>query len=316
MVIEESANAAANVSVTELGVKGISAMVSSDAILSASEQPVDDKNEVDSIQVPSLEENVKSTTLNDKTIQDPFYEIPIFTSGDVGYTSSPKSVEMVLLDSYQDIENQGEFIYELHPKEKQNEMEQFHMEEYATEKTKADNFELNPGGLDSKEDQRDEPFAEPQGTPPPSYQAFLRSQSGERCGKIEAQSPGLEVSPSTAVLQENQQQQQEFNDPVPSASFDQSDVKPFTSSAIEPSPNVCKDSSVHQIKWIHFNGVKVPVITQNENGPCPMIAITNVLLLRRKLCLSPEHEVVSSDLIIASLSEELLSYPTTVSWAF
>ncbi|KAL5962744.1 Ubiquitin carboxyl-terminal hydrolase MINDY-1 [Taenia solium] len=96
---------------------------------------------------------------------------------------------------------------------------------------------------------------------------------------------------------------------VPSKPSDSSEEIPKSATSKPPA----KDGSVHQVKWISFNGSKVPIITQNENGPCPMIAITNVLLLRGKLTLPADHEVVSSDLIIAALSDELLSHSTAVS---
>ncbi|VDK25136.1 unnamed protein product [Taenia asiatica] len=96
---------------------------------------------------------------------------------------------------------------------------------------------------------------------------------------------------------------------IPSKPSDSSEEIPKSATSKPPA----KDGSVHQVKWISFNGSKVPIITQNENGPCPMIAITNVLLLRGKLTLPADHEVVSSDLIIAALSDELLSHSTAVS---
>ena len=42
--------------------------------------------------------------------------------------------------------------------------------------------------------------------------------------------------------------------------------------------------SVYYIKWITFDGSSVPIITQNENGPCPLLALVNVLLLKGKVC--------------------------------
>lgn len=41
--------------------------------------------------------------------------------------------------------------------------------------------------------------------------------------------------------------------------------------------------SVYYIKWITFGTCNVPIITQNENGPCPLLAIMNVLLLKEKV---------------------------------
>lgn len=61
--------------------------------------------------------------------------------------------------------------------------------------------------------------------------------------------------------------------------------------------------SVYYIKWIMFNGGKVPIITQNENGPCPLLAIMNVLLLKGKIKLAPMLEMVTSEQLMAYLGE-------------
>lgn len=41
--------------------------------------------------------------------------------------------------------------------------------------------------------------------------------------------------------------------------------------------------SVYHIKWIKWREENTPIITQNENGPCPLLAIMNVLLLAWKV---------------------------------
>lgn len=41
--------------------------------------------------------------------------------------------------------------------------------------------------------------------------------------------------------------------------------------------------SVYHIKWIQWKEENTPIITQNENGPCPLLAILNVLLLAWKV---------------------------------
>lgn len=41
--------------------------------------------------------------------------------------------------------------------------------------------------------------------------------------------------------------------------------------------------SVYHIKWIKWKEENTPIITQNENGPCPLLAIMNVLLLAWKV---------------------------------
>lgn len=36
------------------------------------------------------------------------------------------------------------------------------------------------------------------------------------------------------------------------------------------------------VKWIDWKGERTPVVTQSANGPCPLLALMNVLLLRWK----------------------------------
>lgn len=37
---------------------------------------------------------------------------------------------------------------------------------------------------------------------------------------------------------------------------------------------------VHKIKKIKWQDIEVPIITQNNNGPCPLLAIVNVMILK------------------------------------
>ena len=39
-------------------------------------------------------------------------------------------------------------------------------------------------------------------------------------------------------------------------------------------------SVLHKIKKIKWQDIEVPIITQNNNGPCPLLAIVNVMLLK------------------------------------
>ncbi|GCC43676.1 hypothetical protein chiPu_0027837, partial [Chiloscyllium punctatum] len=52
-----------------------------------------------------------------------------------------------------------------------------------------------------------------------------------------------------------------------------------------PRPEMARadpSSTFHLVKWVTWKGEKTPLITQSENGPCPLIAIINILLLRWK----------------------------------
>lgn len=43
----------------------------------------------------------------------------------------------------------------------------------------------------------------------------------------------------------------------------------------------------YMVKWITWKEKKTPIITQSENGPCPLLAIMNTLFLRWKVDLTP-----------------------------
>ena len=61
--------------------------------------------------------------------------------------------------------------------------------------------------------------------------------------------------------------------------------------------------SVYYVKWITFNNNNVPIITQNENGPCPLLAVVNVLLLKGKVRLAPIVEMITSEQLMAHLGD-------------
>ena len=65
----------------------------------------------------------------------------------------------------------------------------------------------------------------------------------------------------------------------------------------------------YKVKRVSFFGRKdVPIICQNENGPCPLLAIANVLLLRNAIALegSPDRPEVSTAELMSLLAARLL----------
>ncbi|NWH21570.1 MINY1 hydrolase, partial [Grus americana] len=48
------------------------------------------------------------------------------------------------------------------------------------------------------------------------------------------------------------------------------------------SPSREAEADFYCVKWITWKGERTPVITQSENGPCPLLAIMNILLLQWK----------------------------------
>ncbi|NXD87298.1 MINY1 hydrolase, partial [Halcyon senegalensis] len=57
-------------------------------------------------------------------------------------------------------------------------------------------------------------------------------------------------------------------------------------SAAEPprswTPSREAEADFYCVKWISWKGERTPVITQSENGPCPLLAIMNILFLQWK----------------------------------
>ncbi|XP_012870830.1 PREDICTED: protein FAM63A [Dipodomys ordii] len=64
---------------------------------------------------------------------------------------------------------------------------------------------------------------------------------------------------------------------------------------------------VYCVKWIPWKGERTPIITQSANGPCPLLAIMNILFLQWKVKLPPQKEMITSDELMAHLGDCLLS---------
>lgn len=63
---------------------------------------------------------------------------------------------------------------------------------------------------------------------------------------------------------------------------------------------------IHQIKWISWHSAKTPIITQNENGPCPLLAVMNVLLLRGQVVLPDGVEFITAQNLLERLGDCIL----------
>ncbi|XP_026205550.1 ubiquitin carboxyl-terminal hydrolase MINDY-1 [Anabas testudineus] len=74
--------------------------------------------------------------------------------------------------------------------------------------------------------------------------------------------------------------------------------------APESSPSM---PAYYLVKWITWKEKKTPIITQSENGPCPLLAIMNTLFLRWKAKLPAQTEVVTTEDLMAHLGECVLS---------
>lgn len=84
------------------------------------------------------------------------------------------------------------------------------------------------------------------------------------------------------------------------------------------SPQAMQDmnQSLYHIKWMRWNNINTPIITQNENGPCPLIALINALLLQRKISIPPMQEIVSANQLMEYLGDCILDQAPEVSDLF
>ena len=64
--------------------------------------------------------------------------------------------------------------------------------------------------------------------------------------------------------------------------------------------------SIYHIKWIKWKGINTPIITQNENGPCPLLAIVNVLLLQRRISVPSLQEIVTAEQLMEYIGDCIL----------
>lgn len=66
------------------------------------------------------------------------------------------------------------------------------------------------------------------------------------------------------------------------------------------------DGGVYRVKNVQVEGKDVSIVLQNENGPCPLLAIANVLLLREELKLEPHTVNLSHERLVSMVAGNLL----------
>lgn len=72
-------------------------------------------------------------------------------------------------------------------------------------------------------------------------------------------------------------------------------LKEDTQTSISPCTPKPAPKSEYHIKWVQWNQKKTPMVTQNENGPCPLIAIVNVLIFKGRISIPSLVEIVTTD---------------------
>jgi hypothetical protein len=64
--------------------------------------------------------------------------------------------------------------------------------------------------------------------------------------------------------------------------------------------------AVYQLKTIDFFNRKVPILLQNSNGPCPLLAIANCLLLSGAVTIHEDHPSISQSHLVTLVAERLI----------
>ncbi|XP_030042892.1 ubiquitin carboxyl-terminal hydrolase MINDY-1 isoform X2 [Microcaecilia unicolor] len=151
----------------------------------------------------------------------------------------------------------------------------------------------------------EEKVAEPLGT-----EASTAAQGEESSAVGNATKPGGVGSPDSGMGSVSDGQQAAVVKPKSleaSGETESGDVPASTSKEASKAAGGQPDADFYFVKWITWRGERTPIITQNENGPCPLLAIVNILFLRWKVTLPPQKEVITSEELMAHLGDCLLS---------
>ena len=81
---------------------------------------------------------------------------------------------------------------------------------------------------------------------------------------------------------------------------DVAEASPSTSTT--PADEKTTTQSEYHVKWIKFKNKSHGIITQNENGPCPLLAIINVLILGGRIKIPPMVQVITSEQLMDYLA--------------
>eukprot|EP00121_Abeoforma_whisleri_P007941 Awhi_evm1s7268 len=71
------------------------------------------------------------------------------------------------------------------------------------------------------------------------------------------------------------------------------------------------DTTIYSIKRVKWKDSIVGIVCQNVNGPCPLLGLCNVLILRQELILPPKAEVINFETLASRLSDVILQRAST-----
>lgn len=78
-----------------------------------------------------------------------------------------------------------------------------------------------------------------------------------------------------------------------------------------PAPPAAEPVDSYRIKRVRFLGREVPIFMQNLNGPCPLLAIANILSLRNQLNVPLGWTTISTSRLISAIAERIIDSNTT-----
>lgn len=70
---------------------------------------------------------------------------------------------------------------------------------------------------------------------------------------------------------------------------------------------------IYAVRWIEFSGASRPVFLQDANGPCPLLALANIVSLLGHVPVAPGADYVETGALLGALAEYALSRDTA--WA-
>ncbi|XP_071534130.1 ubiquitin carboxyl-terminal hydrolase MINDY-2-like isoform X2 [Panulirus ornatus] len=128
------------------------------------------------------------------------------------------------------------------------------------------------------------------------------------CGWI---SQGESVLPSMGILPEAEEIPAQASQPQKSQSSISSAASAAPSSENRsPEPQHTDPSDVmHKIKKIKWQDIEVPIITQNNNGPCPLLAIVNVMILKGQITLPSDRAEITGGELVLVVGNALFDQP-------
>lgn len=124
-------------------------------------------------------------------------------------------------------------------------------------------------------------------------------------GKEESVLPSMGILPDVEEMtpkapQATSAQQQEATPPSGTQSSENRSPEPHP---LDPS------EVVHKIKKIKWQDIEVPIITQNNNGPCPLLAIVNVMLLKGQITLPTDRTEITGGELVLMVGNALFDLP-------